>query len=86
MLDRETSIKKLVIQTKLIDNKAFLAMSIFAGWGIPWVIIVDSRATTGSPLESASLTSLSKKIDSMILERAKDMNVIYIFYEFKKNM
>jgi len=33
------------------------AVSLFTGYSIPCVIIVDSNATTGCPLANASLTS-----------------------------
>ena len=35
----------------------FMAVSTFCGYGIPWEIIVDSSATTGRRLISASLTA-----------------------------
>jgi hypothetical protein len=33
------------------------AISNEVGYGIPWVMIVDSRATTGFPVANASSTS-----------------------------
>ncbi len=40
-----------------IACSACLAVSRFAGAGMPWVMIVDSSATTGKPLCSASRTA-----------------------------
>ena len=40
------------------------AVSLFYGYSIPWVIIVDSSATTGYPASKAALmSSLISKLD-----------------------
>ena len=41
----------------LIISSTLLAISTFCGYGIPWDIIVDSKATTGFPSFTAASTS-----------------------------
>ena len=61
----------------LMVSSTCIAISMLVGKGIPWVMMVDSRLTTGPPLLRASLTSgLSTRHEAEVrgreLGRARD--------------
>ena len=66
-----------VAPASLMVSSTCIAISMLVGKGIPWVMMVDSRLTTGSPLLMASLTSgLSTRLEEedtwRALGRARD--------------
>ena len=60
----------------------FAAMSAFAGKGMPWVMMVDSSATTGLPPRSASETSAEMSTKSGSSDIGLFLMAIHHFQKF----